>query len=107
LFLPLLAVPLGIVSRRARRSVGVVVGLVMLILFHNVLRVGESLVETGALPPIIGLWLPGAIFAAIGAWAFHMTSKRPGYNPVSATLDRTSDIVDAVRRRFARRGTPA
>jgi lipopolysaccharide export system permease protein len=107
LFLPLLAVPLGIVSRRARRSVGVVVGLVMLILFHNVLRVGESLVETGALPPIIGLWLPAAIFAAISAWAFHMTSKRPGYNPVSATLDRTSDIVDAVRRRFGRRGAPA
>ena len=46
---------------------GVVVGLVMLILFHNVLRVGESLVETGALPPIIGLWLPAAIFAAISA----------------------------------------
>jgi lipopolysaccharide export system permease protein len=107
LFLPLLAVPLGIVSRRARRSIGVVVGLVMLILFHNVLRFGESMVETGALPPIIGLWLPGAIFAAIGGWAFHMTSKRPGYNPVSATLDRTSDIVDAIRRRFGRGSAPA
>jgi lipopolysaccharide export system permease protein len=107
LFLPLLAVPLGIVSRRARRSIGVVVGLVMLILFHNVLRFGESMVETGALPPIMGLWLPGAIFAGIGGWAFHMTSKRPGYNPVSATLDRTSDIVDAVRRRFGRSSVPA
>ena len=107
LFLPLLAVPLGIVSRRARRSIGVVVGLVMLIFFHNVLRFGESMVETGALPPIIGLWLPGAIFAGIGAWAFHMTSKRPGYNPVSATLDRTSDIVDAIRRRFGRGSVPA
>jgi len=107
LFLPLLAVPLGIVSRRARRSVGVVVGLVMLILFHNVLRFGESMVETGVLPPIIGLWLPGAIFAAISAWAFHMTSKRPGYNPVSATLDRTSDIVDGIRRRLGRRSVPA
>ena len=107
LFLPLLAVPLGIVSRRARRSVGVVVGLVMLILFHNVLRFGESMVENGALPPIVGLWLPGAIFAAIGAWAFHMTSKRPGYNPVSATLDRMSDIVESVRRRFGRGSAPA
>jgi lipopolysaccharide export system permease protein len=107
LFLPLLAVPLGIVSRRARRSIGVVVGLVLLIFFHNVLRFGESMVETGALPPIIGLWLPGAIFAGIGAWAFHMTSRRPGYNPVSATLDRASDLVDAVRRRFGRGSQPA
>lgn len=107
LFLPLLAVPLGIVSRRAHRSVGVVAGLVLLVLFHNVLRFGESMVETDVLPPIVGLWLPCAVFAAIGAWAFHMTSRRPGYNPVSATLDRASDIVDAVRRRFGRRSAPA
>src|SRR5215813_10556711 len=97
LFLPLMAVPLGIVTRRAHRSVGVVVGLVVLIFFHNMLRFGESMVEIGALPPIIGLWLPGAIFAGMGAWAFYTTSKRPGYNPVSAMLDRTSDIVDIVR----------
>jgi len=107
LFLPLLAVPLGIVSRRAKRSVGVVAGLVLLVLFHNVLRFGESMVETGVLPPGIALWLPGGIFAAIGAWAFHMTSKRPGYNPVSATLDRMSDIVESVRNRFGKRGAPA
>lgn len=102
LFLPLLAVPLGIVSRRARRSIGVVVGLVLLILFHNILRLGEGMVETGVLPPIIGLWLPCAIFALIGAWAFHLTSKRPGYNPVSASLDRANDLIEAVRRRFTR-----
>jgi lipopolysaccharide export system permease protein len=107
LVLPLLAVPLGIVTRRDRRSVGVGVGLVLLILFHHVLRFGQSMVETGVLPPIIGLWLPGAVFAAISVWTFHMTSKRPGYNPVSATLDRMSDIAEAVRRRFGRGSVPA
>jgi lipopolysaccharide export system permease protein len=107
LILPLLAVPLGIVSRRARRSVGVVAGLVLLILFHNTLRFGESMVETGVLDPIVALWLPAAIFAVIGGWAFHMTSKRPGYNPVSATLDRANDVIDAVRRRLSWRSQPA
>lgn len=105
--LPLLAVPLGIVSRRARRSIGVVAGVVLLILFHNVLRFGESMVETGVLDPLVALWLPAAIFAAIGGWAFHMTSKRPGYNPVSATLDRASDVIDGVRRRLSWRRQPA
>jgi lipopolysaccharide export system permease protein len=107
LVLPLLAVPLGIVSRRARRSIGIVAGLVLLILFHNVLRFGEGMVETATLGPEFGLWVPGAIFAAIGAWAFHMTSKRPGYNPVSATLDRASDLIDAFRRRIFWRGQHA
>jgi lipopolysaccharide export system permease protein len=107
LTLPLVAIPLGIVSRRARRSVGVVAGLILLILFHYILRFGENMVETGTLSPLAALWLPCALFAAIGVWAFQTTSKRPGYNPVTATLDRASDAVEGVRRLFARKGLPA
>jgi lipopolysaccharide export system permease protein len=107
LTLPLVAIPLGIVSRRARRSVGVVAGLVLLITFHYILRFGESMVETGTLSPYPALWLPLALFAAIGLWAFQTTSKRPGYSPVTAILDRASDAVEGVRRLFARKGLPA
>lgn len=94
LFMPFLAVPLGIVSRRARRSVGIVAGLVLLVLFHNVLKVGESMVEEGKTPPVLGLWLPTTLFVALGLWAFHTTSRRPGYNPVIAAMDRANEIVD-------------
>jgi lipopolysaccharide export system permease protein len=107
LTLPLVAIPVGIVSRRARRSVGVVSGLILLILFHYILRFGESMVETGTLPPLLALWLPCALFAAIGLWAFQTTSKRPGYSPVTAILDRASDAVEGLRRLFARKGLPA
>jgi lipopolysaccharide export system permease protein len=106
LFLPLLAIPLGIVSRRTRRSVGLVAGIVLLILYHNVLRFGQSLVETGSLTPLIGQWLPCILFAAMSAWAFQTTSKRPGYNPVIAAMDRVSGLVDGLRRPFAKKGTP-
>jgi lipopolysaccharide export system permease protein len=107
LSLPLVAIPLGIVSRRARRGVGMVAGLILLILFHYILRFGESMVETGVLSPLLGLWLPCGVFAAIGVWAFQTTSKRPGYSPVAATLDRASEAVEGLRRLFARRGLPA
>lgn len=107
LTLPLVAIPLGIVSRRARRSVGVVAGLILLILFHYILRFGESMVETGTLSPLPALWFPSALFAAIGLWAFQTTSKRPGYSPVTATLDRASDAFEGLRRLFARKGLPA
>jgi lipopolysaccharide export system permease protein len=103
--LPFVAIPLGIVSRRARRGAGLVVGMILLVLFHYVLRFGESMVGNGVLSPALGLWLPWAAFGAIGAWAFHTTSKRPGYNPVMAVLDRVSDGFDAARRRFARQGS--
>lgn len=107
LTLPLVAIPLGIVSRRARRSVGIVAGLILLILFHYILRFGEGLVETGKLSPLVGLWAPCAMFAGIGLWAFQTTSKRPGYNPVTATLDRASEAVEGFRGLFARRGSAA
>jgi lipopolysaccharide export system permease protein len=107
LTLPLVAIPLGIVSRRARRSVGIVAGLILLILFHYILRFGEGLVETGKLSPLLGLWAPCAMFAGIGLWAFQTTSKRPGYNPVTAALDRASDAVESLRGLFARRGSAA
>jgi lipopolysaccharide export system permease protein len=102
LILPFVAVPLGIVSRRARRSAGLIVGLTLLILFHYILRFGEGMVGNEVLSPALGLWLPLAGFAAIGGWAFHTTRKRPGYNPVMAILDRASDGFDAIRRRFRR-----
>jgi lipopolysaccharide export system permease protein len=107
LTLPLVAIPLGIVSRRARRSVGVVAGLILLILFHYILRFGEGLVETGKVSPLLGLWSPCAIFAAIGLWAFQTTNKRPGYSPVTAKLDRASEAVERLRGLFARRGSAA
>jgi lipopolysaccharide export system permease protein len=105
LFMPLLAIPLGIVSRRARRSVGLIVGLILLIFYHHVLQFGEELADKGV-SPLITLWGPCLLFAGFGLWAFHATSVRPGYNPVMATIDRISDSVEylgdlLLRRRAA------
>src|SRR5262249_16844583 len=103
LFLPWLAMPLGIVSRRTRPSVGLAAGIVVLIFYHNVLRFGQSLAETGRVTPLIGQWLPCILLAAMSAWAFQTTSKRPGYNPVIAALDRLNDFVNVLRRPFAKK----
>ena len=54
--------------------------------------------QRGGVAAIIGLAII-PLFAAIGLWAFQTTSKRPGYSPVTAILDRASDAVDGVRRR--------
>ena len=105
LFLPLLAMPLGIVSRRTHRSVGLIAGIVSLILYHDVLRFGASLAETGAISAFAGLWVPCIVFATLSVWAFHTTSKRPGYNPVVAALDFVSEKVDVVRHMLPKRAT--
>ena len=45
--LPLMAIPLAIGRVRGQRSYGLVVGLAVLIAFHQVVQVGEALVDNG------------------------------------------------------------
>jgi lipopolysaccharide export system permease protein len=87
LFLPLLAFPLGVGSRRTQRHVSLIAGLTLLILYHHALQLGSDLASAGKLSPWLALWLPCALLAALSLWAFRAASARPGYNPVSALLD--------------------
>jgi lipopolysaccharide export system permease protein len=103
LFLPLLAMPLGIGSRRARRAVGLVVGMILLIFYHHVLQFAESLADNGVLPAPVALWVPFFCFVALSAWAFHLAATRPGYNPVTAMIDRIGETGEWIRRLFMQR----
>jgi lipopolysaccharide export system permease protein len=103
LFLPLLAMPLGIGSRRARRAVGLVVGMILLIFYHHILQFAESLADNGVLPAPVALWVPFFCFVALSAWAFHLAATRPGYNPVTAMIDRIGEAGEWIRRLFMQR----
>ena len=48
--LPLMAIPLAIDRVRGQRSYGLVVGLGMLIAFHQLLQVGEALADNNKIP---------------------------------------------------------
>jgi lipopolysaccharide export system permease protein len=102
LVLPMLGIALGVASRSARRGIGLSFGVLLLVLYHYVLQFGEGLADTGRLTPWIAYWLPLVVFTGISAWAFHEVGARPGHNPVIATLDRLTDLVDGVRGLFAR-----
>lgn len=102
LFLPFLAIPLGIASRRARRGAGLVAGLILLIVYHHLLQFGESLARDGLVSPLVGLWTPCAVFAGISLWAFHAAGARPGHSPIGATFDRMAEMIDSVWHRMHR-----
>ena len=97
LFLPLLAIPLGIGSRRSRRGFSLAVGLLLVIIYHHLLQFGESLVDLGRVSPWVGLWLPFGIFAALSGWAFYAAAIRPDHNPFRLVADRIEDISQGLR----------
>ena len=101
LFLPLLAIPLGLGGGRARRSWGIVVGLVVLVLYQKLLQLGGSLAALGEVSPWLGLWLPLALFAAAGGLLFARASAGGADNPVDVFMERLAAAGGRVAERWA------
>jgi lipopolysaccharide export system permease protein len=91
IFLPLLAAPLAMTTRRSRRGVSLGTGIVLLLIYHYLLQLGEGLSDQSRLSPWIALWTPFVIFLTLSAWCFYVTSVRPGSNPLNWLLSRLDD----------------
>jgi lipopolysaccharide export system permease protein len=58
-------VPLGLRRSRGARSWGVLLCVALVFGYYMLLSSGVYLAEEGALPAVVGIWLPNAIFAAV------------------------------------------
>jgi lipopolysaccharide export system permease protein len=84
LFLPLLAIPIGLTSRRSPTSVRIVAGIALLILYYQALQFGKQMAENGRLSSFVAIWIPFLLFAAGSAYAFHIANSRLSQDPFSA-----------------------
>ncbi|MGD9078183.1 MAG: LPS export ABC transporter permease LptF [Desulfobacterales bacterium] len=73
--LGLLAVPLGVQAKSAKRSFGLVLGLVFFLLYYLLMSLGKVYGETGAYPPMIGMWLPNVIIGGVGIYFLIRTAN--------------------------------
>ena len=92
--LGLLAIPLGVQTRFAKRSFGLALGLLAFLFYYLLLSAGQVFGEAGKYPPIIGMWVPNLVVGAIGLWLFVRTLNE---RPVSF------DFLYRVTRRLRRR----
>ena len=72
--LGLLAVPLGIQFKSAKRSFGLVLGLLFFLLYYLLMSLGKVYGETGAYPPIIGMWLPNVFMGGLAVYFLILTA---------------------------------
>jgi lipopolysaccharide export system permease protein len=74
--LGLVAMPLGTRARRGKRSMGTVLGIILFLSYYILLSVGWSFGESGALPPVVGMWAPNVVMCAVGIFLLaRMTRK--------------------------------
>jgi lipopolysaccharide export system permease protein len=102
--LPLMAIPLAIGRVRGQRSYGLVIGLAVLIAFHQAIQLGEAVVDDNKAPVWLGLWLPYAIFALGSVALFMRTALRVPDPRFAYWLDQQ---VDRLARLLPRRPAAA
>ena len=84
LMLPMLAVALAIPPKRSTSALGLFVSIVMVVAYHKVNEYGQSIAGLGRIDPILALWGPFAVFAAIIGWMYWRISYVPGGQPIGA-----------------------
>jgi lipopolysaccharide export system permease protein len=73
--LGLLAMPLGVQSKSAKRSFGLILGLSFFLLYYLLLSAGTVFGKTGTIPPAVGMWSPNLIMGSTGLYLLFRTVK--------------------------------
>lgn len=89
--LGILAVPLGIQSKSAKRSFGIGLGVFFLLGYYLIMSAGDVYGRDGHCPPVIGMWAPNIVMGGIGCfllvrcarerntgigWLFHLLHRK-------------------------------
>ena len=97
LMLPMLAVALAVPPKRSSSSLGIFVGIVILVAYHKVNQYAELAGAQGRIEPIIALWVPLILLAALIWWMYHVLAHKPGGQPIGALERAFTKIGRALR----------
>jgi lipopolysaccharide export system permease protein len=103
LLMPLLAVALAIPPKRSTSALGVFVSIVMVVAYHKVNQYAEDVAALGRVDPVLALWLPFAVFAALIVWMYYRVAFVPGGQAIGALETAFAKLAKRLAKLFARR----
>ena len=96
--LPLLALALAVPPKRSTSALGVFLSIVMIVTYHKVNEYAEGMGALGRIDPLIALWVPFLIFAALVWWMYRTIAFVPGGQPIGALERAAAKGFKAARR---------
>jgi len=96
LFLPLIAIPLGLRSRRQPTSSRIVVGIAILIVYNQTLQFGQNMVEGGRMSAFVAIWTPFLVLALGSVLLFYVANSMLDQDPLAVvfgSIERARDWV--------------
>ncbi len=82
--IPLIAVALAIPPKRSTSSLGVFLSIVLLVTQHKINQYAEDMGARGVVDPVVALWVPFLLFAALAIWMYYVVAHVPGGQPIGA-----------------------
>lgn len=98
--MPLLAVALAIPPKRSTSALGVFLSVVMVVAYHKVNQYGEDFAALGRFEPVLALWVPFALFAALILWMYYKVAVVPGGQPIGALETAFDKLAKRIRKLF-------
>ncbi|HTK58130.1 MAG TPA: LPS export ABC transporter permease LptF [Sphingomicrobium sp.] len=98
LMLPLLGIALAVPPKRSSSSLGIFMGIVMVVTYHKINQYAEGAGGQGRLQPELALWLPFLAFVGLILWMYHVLAHRPGGQPIGALEAAFAKLGKAVRK---------
>jgi lipopolysaccharide export system permease protein len=106
LLVPLLAVALAVPPKRSTSGLGIFLSIVMVVTYHKINQYAEQMGAQGRIDPVIALWTPFALFAALLIWMYWTLAHKPGGQPIGALergFSKISKAISAILRVGRRR----
>ncbi len=103
LLLPLLAVALAVPPKRSASGLGIFLSIVMVVTYHKINQYAEQMGAQGRIDPLIALWAPFILFAALILWMYWTLAYKPGGQPIG-TLERVAARTGSAIGRVLRIG---
>jgi len=103
LMLPMLGVALAVPPKRSNSSLGIFIGIVMVVTYHKINQYAEGAGALGRMQPELALWLPFLVFVALICWMYHVIAQRPGGQPIGALEAAFAKLGKMVRKLLPRR----
>jgi lipopolysaccharide export system permease protein len=100
LLLPLLAIALAVPPKRSTSALGVFISIIMVVTYHKINEYAASVGASGAVDPVIALWVPFMVFAGLILWMYHVIAHVPGGQPIGALEKGAEQIGKAAKKLF-------
>jgi lipopolysaccharide export system permease protein len=82
LLMPLLAVALAVPPKRSSSGLGIFLAIILVVAYHKVNQYAEEMAALGRMDPVVALWTPFALFAALILWMYWTLAYKPGGQPI-------------------------